>query len=77
MREEVEGDLGAGETNMDIIIKMKVAKVMEMKNRRIEQLAQQQVCHALACVCFELLLALYIHRTDKILSLLKRLESKK
>ena len=43
MREEVEGGCGGFAMNLDIIVQVRLAKEVKIKDRRIEELTQQQV----------------------------------
>ena len=43
MRLEVEGEYGGGPMNLDIIVRVKVAKEIKAKDTRIEELTQLQV----------------------------------
>ena len=43
MRVEVEGAYGGSSLNVDIMMKVKQAKEMNQKDRRIQELTQQQV----------------------------------
>ena len=42
MREEV-GECGGGPMNLDIMVRVRLAKEVKIKDRRIEELTQQQV----------------------------------
>ena len=43
MRVEVEGEYGGSPLNLDIVVRVKQAKEIRMKDRRLEQLTQEQV----------------------------------